>query len=113
MGSRGQIALCPGCQRIRDKLPAGEITLEGAFVHAHQAELVRLVRNEAEHEGKEHPLHRIMHLDEDVHRVAVSTTDIHLPNGSERHSNAPTMASSKFTTVTTSTRCASTGGDEA
>jgi hypothetical protein len=75
----GHIALCPACQRIRDKLPAGEITLEGAFVHAHRAELVQLVRNEAEHEGKEHPLHRIMQLDEDADRVWVSTTDIHLP----------------------------------
>ena len=73
------MALCPACQRIRDKLPAGELTLEGAFVHAHRAELVRLVRNEAEHEGKEHPVHRIMQLDEGADRVLVSTTDIHLP----------------------------------
>jgi hypothetical protein len=73
------MALCPACQRIRDKLPAGELTLEGAFVHAHRVELVRLVRNEAEHEGKEHPVHRIMQLDEGADRVLVSTTDIHLP----------------------------------
>ena len=75
----GHIALCPACKRIRDKLPAGEITLEGAFVQAHQVELVHLVRNEAEHEGKEHPLNRIMQLEEGTGRVHVSTTDIHLP----------------------------------
>ena len=73
------IALCPACQRIRDKLPAGEITLEGEFVRAHRAELVQLVRNQAEHEREEHPLHRIMQLDDDPGRVYVSTTDIHLP----------------------------------
>ena len=48
--------------------------------HAHRAELVQLVRNEAEHERKEHPLHRIMQLDEEADRVWVSTTDIHLPH---------------------------------
>ena len=79
MPQAGHIALCPACKRIRDKLPAGEITLEGSFVHAHQVELVHLVRNEAEHEGKEHPLNRIMQLDEGTDQVLVLTTDIHLP----------------------------------
>ena len=53
--------------------------MEGPFVIAHRAELVQLVRNQAEHEREEHPLHRIMHLDEGADRVHVSTTDIHLP----------------------------------
>lgn len=79
MPQGAHIALCPPCRRIRDKLPAGEITLEGSFVQAHQVELVHLIRNEAEHEGKEHPLNRIMQLDEHTGRVHVSTTDIHLP----------------------------------
>ena len=69
----------PACPRIRDKLPAGEVTLEGPFVHAHRAELVHLVRDQAEHERDERPLHRIMQLDEGADRVRVSTTDIHLP----------------------------------
>ena len=73
------IALCPACQRIRDKLPAGEVTLEGTFIDAHRVELVQLIRNQAEHEREEHPMHRIVHLDEDADRVRVSTTDIHLP----------------------------------
>ena len=75
----GHVALCPACQRIRDRLPAGELILEGTFLSAHRAELVRLLLNEAKHEGEEHPLHRIMQLDEGTDRVRVSTTDIHLP----------------------------------
>jgi hypothetical protein len=71
--------LCPACQRIRDKLPAGEVTLEGTFVNAHRTELVQLVHNQAKHEREEHPMNRIMDLDEGADRVHVSTTDIHLP----------------------------------
>ena len=73
------VVLCPACQRIRDKLPAGVVTLEGLFVAAHRTELVQLVRNVAEREREEHPLNRIMQIDEGADRVQVSTTDIHSP----------------------------------
>ena len=73
------MTLCPACRRLSDKLPAGVVTLEGAFVVAHRTELVQLARHEAEHEGKEHPLNRIMAIDDLPDRVQVSTTDIHLP----------------------------------
>jgi hypothetical protein len=74
-----QSGVCPACQRISDKLPAGEIIAEGRFVRAHASELVSIIRNVAEHEGREHPLHRIMQLDEGRDRILASTTDIHLP----------------------------------
>jgi len=70
---------CPACRRIADRLPAGTLTLAGAFLAAHRADLLHLVQNEAEHERTEHPLHRIMRIDEHPDRVEVSTTDIHLP----------------------------------
>ena len=70
---------CPACRRIADRLPAGTLTLAGAFLAAHRADLLHLVQNEAEHERREHPLHRIMRIDEHPDRVEVSTTDIHLP----------------------------------
>lgn len=72
-------AVCPACRRIREKLPAGTVVLEGAFAAAHRDELVRLARNEAEHEGREHPLHRLMQVAETAERVVIETTDIHLP----------------------------------
>ena len=70
---------CPACQRIHDKLPAGTVTLEGPFVAAHRDELLHLIRNEAKREGAEHPVHRIMAIEEEAERIVVTTTDIHLP----------------------------------
>ncbi|HEX8011298.1 MAG TPA: BCAM0308 family protein [Casimicrobiaceae bacterium] len=70
---------CPACRRIRDKLPAGSVTLEGDFYVAHRDELLRLVRNEAEHERGEHPVNRIMDIDDGPQRAVVTTTDIHTP----------------------------------
>jgi len=73
------VDLCPACHRIKDKYPAGEITLAGTFLVAHREEILRLVRNEAEAETAEHPLHRIMGIEERPDEVVVTTTDIHLP----------------------------------
>jgi hypothetical protein len=70
---------CPACRRTRDKLPAGVVTLDGPFAASQGAELIRIVRNEAAHEAKEHPMHRIMRIDERDGRIEISTTDIHLP----------------------------------
>jgi hypothetical protein len=44
---------CPACRRIADRLPAGTLTLAGAFLAAHRADLLHLVKNEAEHERTE------------------------------------------------------------
>ena len=74
-----QAALCPACRRVRDKLPAGRVVLEGPFVAIHRSDLMNLVRNEAAHEGREHPLHRLMEVEERPDRVDLATTDIHLP----------------------------------
>lgn len=71
---------CPACRRIHDKLPAGWVTLEGAFYAEHRDELLRLVRREAEYERREHPLNRIMAIEERPARAIVSTTDIHTPH---------------------------------
>ncbi len=72
-------ALCPACHRIRDNLPAGTLTLEGAFVGEHRAEVVGIARNVEKREKAEHPLHRIMAIADDGQRVVVTTTDVHLP----------------------------------
>jgi NMD protein affecting ribosome stability and mRNA decay len=70
---------CPACHRIRDRQPAGYVTLSGALTDDTRAELVRLVRNVEKHEGREHPLNRIMAIEQDADRVLVTTTDTHLP----------------------------------
>ena len=70
---------CPACRRIRDKLPAGMITLSGPFMVAHRAEILQLVRHEARTERDEHPLNRVMDVNEGPDEIVVTTTDIHTP----------------------------------
>lgn len=76
---RAAHARCPACRRIREKMPAGTLVLEGPFVASHMAELVHLIRNEADRERHEHPLNRLMEVAEGPGRINVATTDIHLP----------------------------------
>lgn len=72
-------SLCPACMRVRDRLPAGRVLLEGEFFAAHREEVLNLVRHEAEREHADHPLARIMAILPEGERTAVTTTDIHLP----------------------------------
>lgn len=71
--------VCPACRRTREQLPAGTLTIEGAYFAAHRHDVLHLVRNEAEHERREHALHRIMAIDEGKESAVVTTTDVHLP----------------------------------
>jgi ferredoxin len=71
--------MCQACHRAMDKCPAGTLTLTGGFVDGHKVEILRLVRNQEELEKNEHPLHRIMDIEEEPGRIVVRTTDIHLP----------------------------------
>lgn len=71
--------LCQACHRLRDKFPAGELTLAGGFLTEHRDEIVGLARNTEKRENGEHPLHRIMDISENKDGIVVTTTDIHLP----------------------------------
>jgi hypothetical protein len=72
--------VCPACRRVKDRYPAGEITVSGPFVAAHGKELEGLIRNTADNESREHPLHRIMDLRRRKDTIKVTTTDVHLPH---------------------------------
>ena len=72
--------LCAACHRIKDKYPAGVLTLHGPFALKHKDELLHLARHQEEVEKKEHPLNRIMSIEEDAKRIVINTTDIHLPH---------------------------------
>lgn len=69
---------CPACLRTHDHFPAGYLSLEGEFFHSHHDEIMNLVRNEEQRERKEHPLKRIMDVEEANGTAMVTTTDIHL-----------------------------------
>jgi len=72
-------AVCPACHRVRDKLPAGTVTLEGGFVADHRAEILGIVRNQEKRAKDEHPLQRIIAIEEGADRIVITTTDVHLP----------------------------------
>jgi hypothetical protein len=72
--------VCPACQRIADRYPAGEIIVQGAFAEAHRGEIESLIRHTADAESAEHPLHRIMGQRRQRGVLTVTTTDVHLPH---------------------------------
>ncbi|MCX7897419.1 MAG: BCAM0308 family protein [Rhodocyclaceae bacterium] len=70
--------LCPACARVRDHLPAGFVTLAGDYFKERRDEILRLVRHHEEKEKAEHPLARVMAIEEQEEGVLITTTDIHL-----------------------------------
>lgn len=71
--------LCQACRRVRDRCPAGAIRLQGTFLQRHKAEILNLVHNQEADEKADHPLHRIMNIEERADTITIQTTDIHLP----------------------------------
>jgi hypothetical protein len=70
---------CPACRRIADQYPAGYLTLDGEFFQGHRDEIMGLVHNEAARARAEHPLERIMAVEEQGGKTVITTTDLHLP----------------------------------
>ena len=74
-------AVCPACHRIQDQFPAGFVTLQGPFFLSHKEEILHLVRNHEHRERTNHPLQRIISVEEQADGVVITTTDIHLARG--------------------------------
>ncbi len=72
---------CPACHRIHDNFPAGFVTLQGEFFLTHREEILHLAHNVEKHERTEHPLKRIMKIEEKDGGTLLTTTDIHLARG--------------------------------
>lgn len=70
--------LCPACQRIRDKFPAGYVTLKGSFLEQHRDEILQLIKHCEAKEKADHPLERIMAIEDAGGELRVTTTDTHL-----------------------------------
>jgi NMD protein affecting ribosome stability and mRNA decay len=71
---------CPACLRIEEDYPAGELVLSGGFLQAHRDEILATVKHVEERERGDHPLNRIMAIDEHEGAIVISTTDVHLPH---------------------------------
>lgn len=69
---------CAACRRIREKLPAGYVSIEGEFAREHRDEVVNIARNLEACEKEAHPLQRIIAIEEQGDKLMITTTDIHL-----------------------------------
>jgi hypothetical protein len=70
--------VCPACCRIRERQPAGYVSLAGSFLEQHGDEILHLVRNEEKRESDRHPLQRIMGIERGEGKITLTTTDVHL-----------------------------------
>jgi hypothetical protein len=73
--------LCPACERIRDDAASGVLLMTGDFVASHRQEVLGLARNEEARVKAEHPLARIMKIEDQTEApqgVVITTTDPHL-----------------------------------
>jgi NMD protein affecting ribosome stability and mRNA decay len=71
--------ICPACRRIQEQLPAGLVTVHGPLTPQQKTEMIGLVRHQEDAEKAEHPLNRIISIEEGTEGLVISTTDIHLP----------------------------------
>jgi NMD protein affecting ribosome stability and mRNA decay len=69
---------CPACRRVHDHFPAGTIELQGQFLAAHRDEVLQLARHREAKEKAEHPLERIMGVEDLGGGLRITTTDTHL-----------------------------------
>lgn len=72
---------CPACQRINDDFPAGYVTVKGEFFKEHRDEIIALMKSKEDREKAEHPLQRIMAIEDVREGLQVTTTDSHLARG--------------------------------
>lgn len=71
-------ARCPACERTRDRYPAGTIRVPADFLEQRD-ELLNMIRNAEQAESEEHPLERVMGMEDDPEGgLVVTTTGLHL-----------------------------------
>jgi len=74
-----KMILCPACQRIHDRVPAGYLTLQGSFYNEHKEEIAKLIQNHADRQEQDHPLKRLMKIeDQKDNSTLVTVTEHHL-----------------------------------
>jgi NMD protein affecting ribosome stability and mRNA decay len=72
---------CPACRRIADKFPVGYINIKGRFYADHHDEILNLVKNVEKKEMGNHPMERIMAVEELPEGACITTTGIHVARG--------------------------------
>jgi hypothetical protein len=72
---------CTACKRTHDNFPAGYVTLEGPYFNSHSEDILRTVKNHEQHQRQEHPLKRIIAIEQQGDTTVITTTDVHLARG--------------------------------
>ncbi len=67
--------LCPACQKIRDRVPNGIVTLSGDFVMPHEDSLVSIIKRENEKSMDTNPLERVMDIETSESNLVIMTTN--------------------------------------
>lgn len=67
--------VCPACRRIHDHFPAGYVSVEGDYFARHRVELLHLVQKCATRTTAEHPMRRLMKVQDTPEGVMLTTTD--------------------------------------
>lgn len=70
--------ICPACQRIQDKVPAGIVRVYGDFYAQHRQEINNLVNNVEAKEKAGHPLQRIMSVNASDSEMTLELTGVHV-----------------------------------
>lgn len=72
--SAGKI-VCPACQRMRDEVPGGYLTLMGGYLQQHEVEILELIKNTESKSRKKNPLGRIMAIRQEDGVLTILTTE--------------------------------------
>lgn len=71
----GHELVCPACQRIADRNPAGIVSLSGNFFATHESEIIDQINNMAQGALLKNPLGRVMEMNKEKNGVIITTTD--------------------------------------
>jgi hypothetical protein len=73
--------MCPACQRIQDEFPAGYVLIKGDFAKQNRDQVLEVAKGKEKREKGEHPLQRIMSINDVSGGLQIATTDSHLARG--------------------------------
>lgn len=76
--AEARVSLCPACQRGHNHSPRGYLTLSGEFFREHRDEILHAARDVEAREKAEHPLRRIMDVEDQADGTLITTTAMEL-----------------------------------
>lgn len=75
-----QTTTCPACQRIANNAPAGFVSIDKEFFAKHRQEVINLVQRVEAEEKSQHPMERLIAIQDGSDAALATTTGVHLAN---------------------------------